>query len=59
MSKRDLSGRVRKVTLPTCVWMYFLELENVVLSIEQKQGYGSICSIGNDRKGWIKEGGQW
>ena len=35
----------------------FLQLENVFcfLSMEHEQGYGSICSIGEDQRGWIKE----
>ena len=31
----------------------FLELESVW---EHEQGYVSICSIGEDQRGWIKKG---
>ena len=34
----------------------FLKLESVFLSMEHEQGYGSICSIGEDQRRWIKEG---
>ena len=53
MTRRDLSGRVWKVTLPFgCI----SEIGKCFLSMEHEQGYGSICSIGEDQRGWIKEG---
>ena len=32
------------------------EIRKCLLSMEHEQGYGSICSLGEDQRGWIKEG---
>ena len=32
------------------------EIGKCFLSMEHEQRYGSICSIGKDQRGWIKEG---
>ena len=57
MTMRDLPDRVWKVTLPTCLWMHFQNLDFFFFfCIEHEQRYKSICSISEDQKDWIKEG---
>ena len=51
MTRRDLSGYPSHLSLDA-----FLKLESVFLNMEHEQGYRSICSLGNDQRGWIKEG---
>ena len=48
-TRQDLSGRVRKVTLPSVFGCIF-EIGKCFLSMEHEPGYGSICSIGEDHR---------
>ena len=55
MIRRDLSGRCGKLPFPP-VFGCISEIGKCFLNMEHEQGYVSICSIGENQRGWIKEG---